>query len=147
MTRKEAIELLLLINDAYKDFELDQTKKETWIQILESGDYTRSKAALLKYIQTKPFQPTVANFFVPTNRDVEKTKAYLDKQAAYQQEAVPMPTLEESDLPEDLKREIKAYQEKQKSKNIVPLNAEQQEAARQRTQAQIAQLKAKGAIE
>ncbi|WP_159102564.1 hypothetical protein [Listeria cornellensis] len=58
-----------------------------------------------------------------------------------------MPSLEESDLPDDLKREIKAYQEKQKAKNIVPLNAKQQEEARQRTQAQIAQLKAKGAIE
>ncbi|KGL45028.1 hypothetical protein EP56_05575 [Listeriaceae bacterium FSL A5-0209] len=147
MTRKEAIELLLLINDTYKDFELDQTKKETWIQILEGGDYTRSKVALLKYIQTKPFQPAVANFFIPTNRDVEKTKAYLDKQAAYQREAVQMPSLEESDLPDDLKQEIRAYQEKQKAKNIVPLNAEQEEKARQRTQAQIEQLKAKGAID
>ncbi|KGL44093.1 hypothetical protein [Listeria newyorkensis] len=146
MTRKEAIELLLLINDTYKDFELDATKKENWISVLTKGDFKRSKAALLKYIQTKPYIPAIANFFIPINQDVEKTKAYLDKMKQYQQEAVTMPSLEESALPDDLKAEIKAYQEKKASRQIVPLNAEQQEIARQNNLNKIAELKEKGGI-
>src|SRR5699024_2555721 len=64
MTREEANEIVKLIATMYSNISFSKEKAVTWIDIVEKGNYKKTKAKLEHYIETSKYPPTISDFLV-----------------------------------------------------------------------------------
>ena len=64
MTREEANEIVKLIATVYSNISFSKEKAVTWIDIVEKGNYKKTKAKLEHHIETSKYPPTISDFLV-----------------------------------------------------------------------------------
>ena len=64
MTREEANEIVKLIATMYSNISFSREKMITWIDIVEKGNYKKTKAKLEHHIEISKFPPTISDFLV-----------------------------------------------------------------------------------
>ena len=64
MTREEANEIVKLIATMYSNISFSREKMITWIDIVEKGNYKKTKAKLEHHIETSKYPPTISDFLV-----------------------------------------------------------------------------------
>src|SRR5699024_7233767 len=62
MTREEANEIVKLIATMYSNISFSKEKAVTWIDIVEKGNYKKTKAKLEHHIETSKYPPTISAF-------------------------------------------------------------------------------------
>ena len=83
MTREEANEIVKLIATMYSNISFSKEKAVTWIDIVEKGNYKKTKAKLEHHIETSKFPPTISDFLVKDEynpADDYKKKIEQDRQ-------------------------------------------------------------------
>ena len=83
MTREEANEIVKLIATMYNNMNFTKEKAVTWIDIVEKGNYKKTKAKLEHHIETSKFPPTISDFLVKDEynpADDYKKKIEQDRQ-------------------------------------------------------------------
>lgn len=83
MTREEANEIVKLINDMYNNITFTKDKAIAWIDIVEKGNYKKTKHKLDNYIEANKFPPTISDFLVKDEynpADDYKKKIEQDRQ-------------------------------------------------------------------
>ncbi|WP_270997004.1 replicative helicase loader/inhibitor [Listeria seeligeri] len=123
MNRIESIELMSIISDVYTNFELNERKIETWIELLREGDFQKSKTALIDYIKNQKFPPAIADFLVSENNSLKKTNELISK--IFEEKNTNPLKLEDTDLPDDFKKAVLEYRKKKNAKLKGHLSEEQ----------------------
>ena len=83
MTREEANEIVKLIATMYSNISFSREKMITWIDIVEKGNYKKTKAKLENYIENNKYPPTISDFLVKDEynpADDYKKKIEQDRQ-------------------------------------------------------------------
>src|SRR5699024_8691584 len=62
MTREEANEIVKLIATMYNNMNFTKEKAIAWIDIVEKGNYKKTKAKSEHYIETSKYPPTISDF-------------------------------------------------------------------------------------
>lgn len=87
MNKSDVLKLFMMMNNAYPNFEVDETKTAAWQEFLGDVPFETAKANLLRHIRTNSFQPTPADIigqkekqeghYVPS---IEETRLLLEEQ-------------------------------------------------------------------
>ncbi|MFT2142282.1 hypothetical protein [Mammaliicoccus sciuri] len=83
MTREEANEIVKLIATVFTNMNFTKEKAITWIDIVEKGNYKKTKRKLENYIENNKYPPTISDFLVKDEynpADDYKKKIERDKQ-------------------------------------------------------------------
>ena len=83
MTREEANEIVKLIATVFNNINFTKEKATTWIDIIEKGNYKKTKRKLENYIENNKYPPTISDFLVKDEynpADDYKKKIERDKQ-------------------------------------------------------------------
>lgn len=83
MTREEANEIVKLIATVFTNMNFTKEKAITWIDIVEKGNYKKTKRKLDNYIENNKYPPTISDFLVKDEynpADDYKKKIERDKQ-------------------------------------------------------------------
>ena len=83
MTREEANEIVKLIATVFNNISFTKEKATTWIDIIEKGNYKKTKRKLDNYIENNKYPPTISDFLVKDEynpADDYKKKIEQDRQ-------------------------------------------------------------------
>ncbi|MCP1288297.1 hypothetical protein NK211_13005 [Mammaliicoccus sciuri] len=88
MTREEANEIVKLIYTVFTNMNFTKEKAKAWIDIVEKGNYQKTKRKLDNYIENNKYPPTISDFLVKDEynpADDYKKKIERDKQIVQQE--------------------------------------------------------------
>lgn len=84
-----------LIKSVYPNFEVDQTKVDTWSNVMKGQDYDRVIIKLQEHMKANKFPPTIAEI----SAYAPKRNEHLEKMKMWKQEA--------SKVPEETKQQFR----------------------------------------
>ncbi|WP_430539442.1 hypothetical protein [Listeria rocourtiae] len=148
MELMQAYELIEMISSAYINFKKTSDEKtlRLWSDFLVDADYEKSKAALKQHIKTKKFAPSLADFSIPINADLENSQAemkaweIIEQSVAKEMQNYVPPDVEKMPISDELKQYLKANRRNVSTPFKSKLTAEQEQERKVFLQHQIDEL-------
>ncbi|OXM84589.1 replicative helicase loader/inhibitor [Paenibacillus rigui] len=76
MNRADVLKLFLIMNNAYPNFTVDDTKVLAWMEFLGDTPFEQAKDNLISHIRTSRYLPTVADLTKPLEPEPEQLALY-----------------------------------------------------------------------
>lgn len=91
MIKTEVKKLFLIINNCYPNFQIDDAKTETWLNLLRNVPFDQAQKNLRVHLETSSFVPTPADIIRRDPEqftDYDRLRAETAERMAEQEEAV-----------------------------------------------------------